>query len=142
MLKIIYFINNKGKTKEIPVKEYVDNIFDQADVLKKKGKIAQFKKMWKLGIRILALIEHTARNNGIVTMPQGKKLHNYPFWELRQKVSKKLVRIFYFVHFENDLVLLHAYDKPEETSAPVKELKKAAENYILYKSNPHKHAFF
>lgn len=141
-LRIVYFGNSEVAGLHIPVREYIDNISNQAELSLKKGNIRQYTKHEQLAARLMMLIIHTAQNDGKVSMPHGKKLYDYPFSELRQKVSKTLVRIFYFVHNGNDLILLHAYNKSEGSPTPLKELEQAHINFKLYQSNPNKHAFF
>lgn len=140
MLQITYFCeDNKAKTPIAPVKDYIDTIISESEELRKKGKPQQAEKLKRFALRLLAIIQHAAEQNGIIRPPLGDKMHGHPFHELRQKQSKTLVRIFYFTYQQNKLVLLHAYNKKEGTPALQSEINTAQMNYNKYISNPHKH---
>jgi phage-related protein len=135
MTEITYFC----EVNKSPVKDYLDSLVAKAEELEEKGKTNQADKLRKNALRLFALIQHAAEHNGIVHPPQGDKMHGHPFFELRQKISKNLIRIFYFVYRNQKLVLLHVYQKPEGSPASQKEIATAQENYDKYTSNPKKH---
>lgn len=140
MLQIVYFCkNNKDKKLIGPVKDYLDSIIKSSQALEKRGKTKQARRVKNLALRLFAIIQHAAEHEGIVHPPLGDKMHGYPFFELRQKHGKQLIRIFYFTYHKEKLVLLHVYDKKEGNAAKQAEIKQAHKNYKLYLSNPKKH---
>ena len=140
MLQITYFCeDNTTKNPIAPVKDYINTIIAESEELLKKGKAQQAEKLRRFALRLLAIIQHAAEHEGVVHPPLGDKMHGHPFYELRQKQSQTLVRIFYFAYQNKKLVLLHAYEKKEGTPALQSEINTAQRNYNLYISHPHKH---
>lgn len=128
-MRIVYAVNKEG----------VSTVMERLGTLSESEKTSDRN----LAIRLMALINHAAEHGGIVSPPQGKKLDGYPFSELRQKHGRDLLRICYFTHREDKLVLLHIFEKPDGKASEkivAKELAYANHVYNLYLSNPKKHA--
>jgi len=62
--------------------------------------------------QIRARINFTLGRNGQAVPPIAKTLRNYSFFEIMCQDGKTLIRIFYFCHNEEKLVLLNALSKP------------------------------
>ena len=136
MLQIVYFCEEDGKSS---MKDYLDGLIQSADDLEAQGKTKRAGQMRNLAFRLLSIIRHAAEHEGIVHPPLGDKMHAYPFFELRQRHGKRLIRIFYFAYHKEKLVLLHMYEKNEGESARQGEMEQANRNYKTYISNPEKY---
>ncbi|MBI2054212.1 MAG: type II toxin-antitoxin system RelE/ParE family toxin [Candidatus Staskawiczbacteria bacterium] len=107
-----------------------------------KKYFSQFKNNIDLLARICRNIDMIAENNGI---PQGffsKKLSGLDGFEVKVRKSKgTVIRIIYFLH-QNKMILLNAFEKPDnyDTRKEKRKIDKQieiAKQYIKnYKLNP------
>jgi len=69
-----------------------------------------------------------------LTYPHTRKIEGETYkdlWELRIKFASDISRIFYFIHLNNKLVLLHGFIKKSDKT-PSNELEKAKKYMIDY----------
>jgi phage-related protein len=131
----------KAEDGSIPIKEflwrYAPNKKDsQKNILKKKRAYSKLKSIINLTLERKGLVggEFTSHLKG-----------DYDFQEIRVKEGDNLVRVLYFCHHQEKLVLLSAFEKPSQYQKGKKktvdkmiknELSKAKEFYKAFINNP------
>lgn len=118
-MRIVYYNND---LKIAPVKKFLLGYGLKPDDTAKQ----QNRKIKALAF-VDQAIKFIAENKGQPIPPIAKPLKGYKFHEIRIKAGKNLIRILYFCHFKEKLVLLNAFEKPEFYE---KKLKKKIEKEI------------
>ncbi len=135
-MEIVYYLD-----KELgycPVKKYLE----QYAIKNKDSQKQKNKKLHLLGI-VGGKIKHVADNNGIPTPPISFPLNkDYDFFEIKHRKDKNIViRIFYFRRSDK-IILLNAFDKPDNYSTEKehkkihKQLEDTKKFQIRFKNNP------
>ncbi|MEI8068060.1 MAG: type II toxin-antitoxin system RelE/ParE family toxin [Candidatus Shapirobacteria bacterium] len=112
MTKIYYYISQNGNN---PFSDFLDSL--------------EHKQQAK----ILRLIFQIEEYGLISILPHTKKLSNTPFWEIRI-LGKDNLRIIYLIPTENEIVILHAFNKKSKKT-PTKEIQIAINRYSDWKSH-------
>ena len=105
--------------KTSPVEDYLENLPN------------------KIEARFLNCFEHLVINQGVGVIDGVifKKLHSYPFEEIRVKESKKLHRIVIQIRVKDTIIVLHGFTKQEGMNEKAhkklldRELKEAQRRY-------------
>ena len=105
-MKIIYYYNSNLRIS--PVKQFLF-------IYNLKSKDTEKQKNHK--IKILAFVDQAiqfiAKNKAKPAPPIAKTIRGYKFHEIRVKDGSKLIRIFYFCYYQESLVLLNVFEKPD-----------------------------
>ncbi len=112
--KVNFYRNSQ--TSKSPVLEYINNLSH-----KERAKILKY-------------VEFLREHKGYLDEPYSKHVKG-KIRELRIDFGKNRFRIFYFTFIKKTIVLLHAFLKRTEKT-PIKEIKKAEENYYDVLNNP------
>ncbi len=119
-MEIVYYVTSAGIA---PAKEYLTSRYGSDSTDTQKSKNGKAKRL----ATVEAVLSLAAGNNGIAGGELSAHLIGYDFQELRIKEGKELVRLLYFAHHRERLVLLHGYDKPRRYE---KGKKKKVDNDI------------
>lgn len=103
---IIFYEKEDGTT---PVQEFLDKLPE------------------KHHAKALRDIDVLEKYGTALTAPHVKHIQG-KLWELRIKSASDISRIFYFIHIENNIILLHGFVKKTQKT-PAKEISTAS-NYL------------
>ena len=115
------FYKEEKSDKTSPVEDFLENLPN------------------KIEARFLNCFEHMVINQGVGVIDgvMFKKLHSYPFEEIRVKESKKLHRIVIQIRVKETIIVLHGFTKQEGMNEKAhkkrlnRELKEAKRRYDL-----------
>ncbi len=120
-MRIIYYYNLNLQVS--PVKQFL---------LKYNLKLDDTEKQKNRKIKVLAFVDQTIQfiveNKAKPIPPIAKTIKGYKFHEIRVKDGGSLIRIFYFCHHQEKLVLLNVFEKPDLYE---KGLKKKIDRKII-----------
>ncbi|MEK7553710.1 MAG: type II toxin-antitoxin system RelE/ParE family toxin [Patescibacteria group bacterium] len=114
--KVKFYIDSNGYSL---VLEYIDNLNN-----KEKAKVLKY-------------INFLRENKGILDEPYSKHIKR-KIRELRVDFVKNKHRIFYFTFINKNIILLHTFLK-KTNKTPLREIKKAEENYNNIINNEEKY---
>ncbi len=135
-MEVVYYFDKESEI--CPVKKYLEQYITT-------DKDSPKKKDYNLSIfaNINDKIEHIASVcDGRPERPIAKPLKGYPFFEITNRKNKNtVIRLLFFRH-NNKMILLNAFDKPDnyKTSAEERKIKrnldKTNEYFNIFIKNP------
>lgn len=135
-MEIVYYFDRE--LQYCPVKKYLKQYLPSEKDTPKK-----YEKKINIFTSIDQKLNNIRQNGGQAVPPISKPLRGYNFFEVKQsKDSNILIRILYFCHDKEKMVLLNAFEKPRnyKTQKEKNRIKKQyniTEKYLNnFKQNP------